>query len=92
MAAATTMTEKMGGTTMGGFITAVGIPGCPTKPPMLVGATISMPILPMLVGLKTPMVVVTPCRTEGIQSREGSSGEREHRETRDRATTIYMYC
>ena len=83
MAAATTMTEKMGGTTMGGFITAVGMVG-------KVGATV-VPTTPgKVVGLITP--VVTPCSREGIQSRAGSSGEREHRETRDRATTTCMHC
>ena len=72
MAAATTMTEKMGGTTMGGFVTAVGITGWNTVVPTTPGK---------VVGLITP--VVTPCSREGIQSRAGSSGEREHRETGD---------
>ena len=85
MAAATTMTEKMGGTTMGGFITAVGTVG-----KMGVGAT-TVPTTPgKVVGLITP--VVTPCSREGIQSRAGSSGEKEQRETRARVTTTCMHC
>ena len=80
MAAATTMTEKMGGTTMGGFITAVGTVG-----KMGVGAT-TVPTTPPMVG------PVMTCSIEGIQSRAGSSGERVHRETRDRATTTCMHC
>ena len=86
MAAATTMTEKMGGTTMGGFVTAVGMDGknggVPTTPTMLVG----------LITCRPPSPVVTPCSREGIQSRAGSSGEREQREIRDMTTTTYMYC
>ena len=86
MAAATTMTEKMGGTTMGGFVTAVGMVGknggVPTTPTMLVG----------LITCRPPSPVLMVCRTEGIQSRAGSSGEREQREIRDRATNTCMHC
>ena len=81
--AATSMRGRTGGS-VGVFITVVtggSIAGVmmPGPPSMAMG---TVPVL-------TPLT--TCCRREGAQSRPGSSGEQEQRETRDTATNTYQH-
>ena len=88
MTAATSMKGRTGGS-VGGFITVVTSGGSIAGVMMPGPPSMAMGTVPVL----TP--VTTCCRREGAQSRPGSSGEQELRETRDTATntlnSVHLY-